>query len=255
MSGDQDHSRPSSWLEAPPRPHLGPGTVHVWRAPLDLDAGRLAELRLLLSDDEARRAGRFHFERDRNHFVAARGQLRLVLSRYLDAEPARRRFQYGNHGKPSLAGPAGRDRLCFNLSHSHGLALLAVTWGRELGIDVEHVRPDVNRDGLARRFFSPREVEVYERLPPEARRRAFYHCWTRKEAFVKAVGSGLTFGLEQFDVSLAPGEPAALLAVRPAAEEAARWAMFDVDVGPEYAGALAVEGRPSELHFWQHDVG
>lgn len=223
--------------------------VDLWRLPLvwpSEDAGRL---RQTLSADEAERAARFHFARDRDRFTAARALLRAVLALYLGAEPARLRFAYGPHGKPALAGgAAGGDAdaaaLRFNLAHSHDLALVVVARAREVGVDVEHVRADFATAEVAERFFSRREAEALRALP-EGRPRveAFYRCWTRKEAFIKAKGEGLSFPLSTFTVSLAPGEPAALLGCDRDAGETGRWTLVDVEPGAGYVGAAAVEGR------------
>src|SRR5262249_26367386 len=150
----------------------------------------LTRLREILADDERRRADRFHFEKDCRHFTAARGAMRILLAGYLAHRPEEVRFAYSNYGKPRLAA---ESKLCFNLTHSQGLALLAVTRGREIGVDVERLR-EMERDGepLAERFFSPREAAVLRSLPTRLRREAFFHCWTRKEAYIKAHGMGLS---------------------------------------------------------------
>jgi 4'-phosphopantetheinyl transferase len=221
--------------------------VHVWRIALEVGDTLLSRLREMLADDERRRAERFHFDKDRRHFIAGRGSLRVLLARYLTRRPEEVRFTYTNYGKPMLADESNIGDVRFNLTHSHGLALLAVTRGRDLGVDVERLR-DMERDGepLAERFFSPREAAALRSLPPELRREAFFHCWTRKEAYIKANGKGLALPLDQFDVSLHPGEPAALLATRHDPEEAARWSMHSLFPGEEYVGVLAVEG-----HSWR----
>ncbi len=152
------------------------------------------------------------------------------------------RFAYTTYGKPLLADETGASGLRFNLTHSHGLALLAVTRGREIGVDVERIRDNLEGEKLAERFFSPREVAALRSLPPELRREAFFHCWTRKEAYIKAVGKGLSLPLDQFDVTLHPGEPAALLATRHDSEEAQRWSMRSLAPGEGYVGALARRG-------------
>src|SRR5262249_48848883 len=197
----------------------------------------------MLTSDEQRRAERFYFPQDRQHFIAGRGILRVVLGKYLGREPHQLQFDYNLHGKPKLIG---EKRLRFNLSHSHGLALYAVTWEREVGVDIEHVRPDFAGEAIAERFFSPNETAVLRSLPDHLRVAAFFNCWTRKEAYIKARGKGLAIPLDQFDVSLAPGEPAALLADRAAPPESQRWAMCCLAPGPGYAGAVAVEG-----HDWR----
>lgn len=226
--------------------------VHVWRTVTEVPASRLAPLYEALAPDERARAGRFRFEEDRRRFTVARGVLRSILARYLDVEPAAVEFRYGAHGKPSLAETvAGRD-LRFNLSHSHGLALHAFAVGRELGVDVERVRPATDILGVARRSFSLAEVDALTSLPPGQRREGFFNCWTRKEAFIKAHGAGTALGLSRFDVTLRPDEPAALLRFDGDPGEAARWSLRALDAGEGYKAALAVEGRGWELRCWDY---
>jgi len=138
-----------------------------------------------------------------------------------------------------------------NVSHSHELALLAFSYRRELGVDVEYMRTNIEYEDLARHSFSPNEQAVLLALPPEVRQQAFFNCWTRKEAYIKARGMGLSLDLAIFDVSLVPGEPIALLASREDQREVARWRFYELDPGPGYAGALAVEGQEWALHCWQ----
>ncbi len=155
-------------------------------------------MRALLTGDERERAGRFHFQRDSSAFAISRGLLRTLAGRYLDAPPERLRFDYTPYGKPYLAGQFAGSPLRFNLSHAHELVLYAFTSGAEVGVDVEYLRPELAGAEIAERFFSPREVEALLTLPVEGRTEAFFRCWTRKEAFIKAVGQGLSFPLDQF---------------------------------------------------------
>jgi 4'-phosphopantetheinyl transferase len=198
-----------------------------------------------------KRAERFYLQKDREHFIVARGLLRAILSRYLDMKPSQLRFCYNCHGKPFLATTSGRDTLSFNLSHSHGLALCAVTRGRKIGIDLERVRTDFACEQIAERFFSPRENAALHALPSSMRHEAFFTCWTRKEAYIKAKGEGLLLLLDQFDVSLAPGEPATLLNSRWDSQEASRWSLQELILSPGYTAALAVEGHGWRLTCWQ----
>jgi 4'-phosphopantetheinyl transferase len=227
--------------------------VHVWRASLDAfpEAGALAAG---LSADEQQRAGRFRVPQVRSRFIAARSILRNILGRYLECAPSLLRFHYREHGKPFLAPNSFRDDLRFNLSHSHGLALYAVSRAREVGIDLERIRSDREHQRLAERFFSPREAAALRDLAPEDRIDAFFQCWTRKEAYLKARGEGLAIPLASFSVSLAPGEPAALVSVDGDDREAARWWLSSIDPGPGFAAALAVEGAPSGLRLWDWQV-
>jgi len=226
---------------------LGDNEVHVWRASLELPAPRVQALQHDLSEEELERAERFHFQRHRNHFIVARGLLRTILGRYLKTEPRRLRFHYGPKGKPELAGKAGQRALHFNVSHSHELALYAITHGREIGVDVERIRPDVASEKIAERFFSPREAGTLRELPAEVRQEAFYTCWTRKEAYLKAIGEGITLRLDQFEVSVTPGEPAILLNINGDPKEASYWSLKELDPGPGFVGALAVKGHGWDL--------
>jgi 4'-phosphopantetheinyl transferase len=228
----------------PPRgvERLGPDEVHVWS--VDLDRLPEAVLGQPLSANERERGRRFRFERDRRRFVTARGLLRRLLGRYLGLEPSRLRFGYGPRGKPFLAG---EDELRFNVSHSGGLALLAFAWDRELGVDVEEEREVEEAEAIARRYFSSWEERELRLLTEVERQAAFFRCWTRKEAFIKATGDGLSRPLDAFDVTLAPGEPARLLRVEGEPEAAFRFWLEDVSPAPGFAGALAVEGREARV--------
>jgi 4'-phosphopantetheinyl transferase len=237
------------WNQPPAALQLAAGEVHVWRADLSELASRLAALGDLLSDDERARAGRFRFARDHDRFVVTRGLLRELLHRYLDVPPARLLFRYGSHGKPALAPPLGGG-LRFNVSHSHDLALFAFCREHDLGVDVEHIRADIECDQLARHFFSPLEVAALLALPAGARVEAFFRCWTLKEAYLKAHGEGLSVPLDQFDVAFAPGTPPALLATRSDPADAARWTLATLDPGACYAAALAVERPITSIQCW-----
>jgi 4'-phosphopantetheinyl transferase len=240
-----------SWCSSPDVLALG-RDVHVWRASLDPPLAIVERLRQLLSPDEQARADRFHFEIDRQHFIVARGCLRTILSRYLEIAAAEIQFSYESHGKPQIASAISQgQQLKFNLAHSGGLALYAFTSVGEIGVDLEHIRPEFTGDDIARRFFSATEVECLDQLPPHARHEAFFNCWTRKEAFIKAKGVGLSLALDQFDVTLAPAGPAALLRTRWDEDEAARWSLQSIDVGAGYAGAVAVEAHDWKLSCWQ----
>lgn len=238
----------SIWTEPPQSPSLETGAVHVWRISLDQPDEALERFRRTLEPDEISRAGRFHFEKHRRHFVVARGFLRIVIARYLETQPESLRFSYGAYGKPALAS---EHVLRFNLSHSHEVALLAVALDAELGVDVEHVRADFASEDIARRFFSRAEVEVFNALPREEQVAAFFRCWTRKEAYIKAIGKGLSQPLDAFDVTLAPGAAPSLL--RAEDDDASRWLLSDIDVGERYAGALAVERPVAQVRFFRQD--
>ncbi|HMJ25431.1 MAG TPA: 4'-phosphopantetheinyl transferase superfamily protein, partial [Pyrinomonadaceae bacterium] len=190
--------------------HLAADQIHVWRVALNQNPERISELIEVLSADECARADRFHFQKDRNQFIESRAALRLLLSQYLNVPPTGMTFSLAAHGKPGLSN----TDLRFNLSRRDGLALIAFTEGREIGIDVELVRPDLDLFEIAEVSFSDSELSTLRSLPENLQAEGFYNCWTRKEAFVKAVGEGLSFPLKQFDVSLTPGQPARLLSIR-----------------------------------------
>ena len=233
----------SLWSSPPSSLSLQPGEVHVWRLVLDVSVEPFLEV---LQPDEIDRANRFHFERDRKRFAIARGFLRVLLGRYFQNDPKRVMFSYGAYGKPALEQGGS---LRFNMSHSNLVALYAFTDGREIGVDVEYVRADFTNEDIARRFFSPFEVETLCGLPDEDRVESFFRCWTRKEAYIKATGRGLSQPLDSFDVTLGPRERAALLRNDDGTHE--RWTMADIEVGPGYAGAVAVEGPITKIQFLQ----
>lgn len=223
--------------------------VHVWKFSLDLPEAILNELLTVLSPEELQRARRFRFDRHRKAFIAAHGQMRLLLARYLQCKPDRFRFAQNEHGKPFLPG----SNLEFNLSHSKQMGLLAVNRTDPLGVDVEWKRPDFGGLKIARRFFSPREVAELEQLPPEHHLDAFFNGWTRKEAYIKALGKGLAIPLGKFSVTLAPGKPAQLLSTEHDPEQKERWKLINLIVGYDYAGALLVSKQKSELFLFEID--
>jgi len=237
------------WLRAPAQLTLPADAVHVWRASLD-DAGeRLGKLAQLLSPDEQLRASRLQFQRHRDRFVAARGVLRVILGRYLAAPPEQLTISYGPRGKPFLAGREG-ESLRFNLSHSQGLALYALVLDRNVGIDVEALRTLPDAEQIAERFFSPAEKAEFHSLPQDRKPHAFFFGWTQKEAFIKAVGDGLSLALDRFDVSVSPHEPARLLRIDGDSESASHWMMQALDPAPGFLAALACDGFP-RLILWE----
>jgi 4'-phosphopantetheinyl transferase len=241
----------TSWKFPPAKLSIDSNEVHIWRTVLDEQARSIDRYLDTLAADEQSKAGRFYFQRDRECFIIAHGVLRAILALYLNRPPASVSFCYGEHGKPALFLESGGDSIRFNMSHSHGMALYAVARGREVGVDLEFVRYDLETDQIAEEFFSRKEIAEICALPPTMRRYAFFLCWTRKEAYIKATGKGLSLPLDQFDVSLIPGEPAALLSTRPDSGEALHWALQELTVAPEYAAALAAEGHGWSVSCWQ----
>jgi 4'-phosphopantetheinyl transferase len=236
-------SVPSNWSAQPAEPRLVENEIHIWRAFLDDE--RASHHYLVLSEDERARASRFVFPRDRDHFVASRGILRTILGRYLQRPAVGIDFTYEPQGKPKLRSSAVGSPIRFNLSHSHGLAVYAFSIHREIGIDVEAIRPDFTGEQIAERFFSLKELAELRSLPPEQRDEAFFLCWTRKEAYVKAQGAGLGIPLDSFDVSLTPGTPETLVS-----SDSGRWMLRAFQPATGYAAAVVAEGRDWALRLW-----
>src|SRR5687768_5549316 len=239
------------WSPAPNDLTLANHEVHVWRAQLELPSPRVQQLRGILTDDELDRAKRFYFEIDRQRFITARGTLRSILSRYIPTSPGDLRFFYNQYGRPSLAPEFSSTPLNFNLSHSGNMALFAITRNMEIGVDVEHVRSSFDYEEIAKRFFSVNEVAILRTIPAEKKLEAFYNCWTRKEAYIKAHGKGLSLPLGSFDVSVAPWEPPMLLITKDQPQECSRWTLLDLKPGPGYMGALAVKGMGCRFRYWE----
>ena len=240
-----------TWSFPPADLTLLSNDVHVWQIYLDQPASRLQQLAQTLSVDEQSKAERFYFEKDRKHFIVGRGFLRLILGRYLGIEPSQLQFCYGSRGKPDLAEIFSGSKLRFNLSHSHGLALYAFTCDRSVGVDIECIRPMPAAEQIVERFFSPREHSVFCSLPQNQKLEAFFNCWTRKEAYIKAIGDGLAHPLDRIEVSLTPGEPARLLSIEGNTHEASRWSLLELKPTSGYVAALVVEGSAWCLARWQ----
>ena len=236
----------------PPCPvrSLGVNELHLWLAELDVADDELALVKQPLSADERERAGRFRFEHDRRHYTVARGVLRILLGHYTNRRPESIQFTYNAHGKPALVD----NQLCrFNVSHSHGLAVYGFAVDREIGVDIERIRPDFAGMDIAQRFFSPTEVAALGRVPEAARTKAFFNCWTRKEAFIKAKGLGVFLGLHTFAVTLAPAEEPALLSHDADPDAAERWTMFELPAPDGFVAAAAVEGGEITPRYWKWD--
>lgn len=242
------------WESPPDHLRLGESEVHIWKANLNLQPSVVTGLIEVLSEDELEKAGRFHFDIDRTYYIAARGFLRKLLGRYTQIDPAQIQFQYNEYGKPELLEQANQGFLRFNISHSAGVGLFAFTMKNDLGVDIEYLRSDLADEQIARRNFSPLEVNALLCVPDEERMKVFFNCWTRKEAYIKAHGEGLSMPLDGFDVSCAPGEPASLLATRPDPSEASLWKMYGFEPEINYVGALAVKARKLHLKLWQWSI-
>jgi len=215
---------------------LGPHDVHLWRARVQDMAQSVAEFSATLSPDEHQRASSFRRAHDREAFVLRRAILRAILSQYLPLGPAEIRFRYGGFGKPYLEPGSHRPELRFNLTHSRGLMLCAVSLGRALGVDIERVEPMAAVDDMAAQFLSDHESRAIAALPPAARLVAFYTCWTRREAYVKATGDGLIGAPVEFPPTGA-------------------WRVETVHPAPGYVGAVALKGTDSRISWrdWPAD--
>ncbi len=243
----------TTWRTPPAKLTLENDEVHVWRASLENDPPSLAHWLGTLSADERRRAERFHSSLHRDRFIAGRGILRDLLSRYLGTPAQDFQFCANTHGKPALVPASGASDVRFNLSHSRGLALFAFTLGCEVGVDLESLRSSVRDVDLAERFFSPREIEVLRALPPDSQHEMFFHCWTRKEAYIKARGVGLSLGLSNFAVSLDSDMKNYLPIASNEDAEAQRWNLRRLDPGEGFAGAVAAEGTDWPLKLWEYE--
>jgi len=241
----------SSWFHPPAELILPEDEVHVWRASLNLPGWKVQILKQILDAEELRQAGRFWFERDRIHYIVARGLLKSILSRYLSIEPGQLRVDYNDYGKPILRSKPGQVDIKFNLSHSGTLALFAVTYNREVGIDLEQLRSDFDYRQVAENYFSANEKDKLRSFPDAVGYHAFFNCWTRKEAYIKGKGKGLSIPLADFDVSIAPGEPARLLCTKGEPDEALNWRLQEFTLDPGYIAALAVRGHGWQLKLWQ----
>jgi 4'-phosphopantetheinyl transferase len=230
------------WLSLRATPDLADDDIHVWRASLTWDKVALRSFESILADDERARAQRFIFESDRDHFIAAHGFLRNVLAAYLHCPPKTTDFSYGPHGKPFVASRGSQPGICFNLSHSHGMALIAIGRKRQIGIDVELIRPEFAGEEIAKRYFSTKEVDELSKLPAELRAEGFFLCWTRKEAYVKARGDGLHVPLDSFSVSVSPDAPATL-----SSADESRWHIESFVPSlvsePHYVASVVAEGK------------
>lgn len=250
-------AQPTESWSAPLRfPDLAGSCIHVWFLDLSglVEPGQAARL---LSPAELSRARRFRLDRDRLAYIARRAVLRQLLAGYLRSEAGSLQFVHGSQGKPALAASQSGERLYFNLSHSGRAAIFAVTRLGEIGIDLESIQPMAGLEKIAEHFFSGREVAALRHLPSQERLGAFFACWTRKEAFIKALGGGLSISLDSFEVSLLPGQPARILHVRHDPEEARRWSLYDLRPARGYAAALAAPAQQQVIHTYrwpQHDL-
>jgi 4'-phosphopantetheinyl transferase len=224
---------------------LPEGEIHIWRANLDIETPVLDRLKAVLSPDEQSRAARFHFAHDRDHFTACRGALRELLGAYLNISPGAVEFCYGLYGKPTLRVDDSQRWTRFNASHAGGLAVLAFSRGREVGIDLEPIMEAFPGEEIAARYFSAQELAELRALPLSQRSEGFSLCWTRKEAYAKALGLGLQIKLNSFSVSLTPGQPEALQS-----EDSCRWILSSFRPASHFVAAVVSEGPECEMRYW-----
>jgi 4'-phosphopantetheinyl transferase len=231
----------NSWTTSPQNPAIEPGWVHIYHLTLDLPSDRLSKLAAILSEDEHLRAMRYLREIDQRRFIAARGQIRSILAVYLGMAPGELHFIYNPYGKPSLS----ESELRFNLSHSDGIGLLGVAFDQEIGIDVERLNRPVDYSNIIRRFFAPGEIAEFFSLPDADKPRAFCSGWTRKEAFLKALGMGMSFKLDGFEVNLTQNRPGQLISHEQG------WSLYNIDPGEGYVAALVVEREIKGIRYWK----
>ena len=252
----------SDWPAPPQELVLADDEVHVWCGILDLSESLINKFMNTLSEDEQNRANRFYFLRDKNRFVAARGMLREILSFYLGGKPNTIQFQYSLYGKPSLhpyfnehISPPKSSEIKFNVSHSNAIALFGITKYRQIGIDVEYTKPLPDMDKVAERFFGFQENLKYQQLPKKQKLTGFYHCWTRKEAFIKAIGEGLSYPLDQFEVSFLPNEKPSIMHIKNNKVQGEAWSLKALEPSPGYIGAVTVEGKSLRFIKYEFQTG
>jgi 4'-phosphopantetheinyl transferase len=251
ISAGQVTSRPGLVGQVPV---LALHDVHVWLASLDECASHRDELWQVLSPEERRRAARFLQDVDRIRFAVGRGILRTMLGHYLDTQPEDIELRSTALGKPEVAAASGKTSIQFNLSHSGGQAAYAFARGRRVGIDLEAMRPLSDLDGMVRQVLTAQEQHEYAKLPSALRLRAFYNCWTQKEALTKAIGDGLAYPLQNIEVAIGPAEPAQLTAMAGDPDAVNRWCLERLELSAEFVGAVAVEGRDARVSLLHYPV-
>lgn len=242
------HQNSPEWVVTNTVPTLAPKVVHVWRVNLQSDAGKILLFWKTLSGDEKVRANKFHFEALRNQYIICRGTLRKLLGQYLRQKPESIQFDYTAYGKPILR-PS--NFLQFNVSHSAGVGLIAFTLDASIGVDVEVIKNEINIKKLTRRFFSKNEAQYILDLAETDQHRSFFKCWTRKEAFIKGHGQGLSLPLDQFEVSISDELPVNLEAVQWDPKSASDWSLRSFNVGSDKLGAIAVEAQIEMVHLFE----
>ncbi len=220
--------------------------VHIWRVSFSVSSSKIARFRAFLSADEIERANKFHFEIDRNRYIVTRGQLRFLLGKYLKRQADSFIFQYNKYGKPALSNSA----MHFNVSHSHEMGMLIFDQKYEVGVDIEWMRKDFGGIKIAERFFSADEINELKLLPEEQQQQGFFNCWSRKEAYIKALGKGLSIPLAKFSVNLSPEKEAALLSTSHEPQALHKYRLFAVKADSSYAAAVVVHINRKQLKLF-----
>ncbi len=243
------------WQSPPDRLLLGQETVHVWRANLDLSSAQISHLHSVLSTDEIIRAERFRFEQHKNRFIAARGILRKLLGQYLKVSPKNLEFRYGERGKPELADSRTANNLQFNLSHSQDLALFGFATHARIGVDIERLKPMPDAIKMAQRFFTPQESTLVRDRVGIKQMQMFFRLWTAKEAYLKALGTGLSGSLSSFNIEFHSNGRIGLSSTREDAEATAKWFLCSCVPTSNYIGAVAVDTNANrkQIYFWNFD--
>jgi len=249
-----DNGVPSVWAHAPSSLSLEPGRIDLWRINLLQPEWVIDRCRRVLCSTELERFARFHFRRHRDRYVVRHGAVRCILAAYLCVPPPEVRFQAGGYGKPEIVDAKNHSKLKFNLSHSGDVALVAVTAGLRIGIDVERVRSDASCVGIAERYFCEGEIAKLKEFPADQQTEAFFDCWTRKEAYVKARGEGLSMPLDSFEVTFGARAPALVTVAAAKPDEIEFWGMYALQGIPGYKAAMVVEGRVHQIKYWDWDL-
>jgi 4'-phosphopantetheinyl transferase len=234
------------WIKPKDSVIISNSETHVWLLPLELNKRGLEKAKSLLDNHEKTRAEQFYFHRHRNHYIAARGQMRKLLSQYLNVENDRIKFSYNEFGKPYLE----KNLIQFNLSHSNKLALFAVNLQYELGVDIEWMKRKSNLLQIGKRFFSTNEYAQLKLLPEKLQRQGFFNCWTRKESYIKARGKGLGISLSKFEVSLIPGESVQIKSTAHEPDAVKKWKLYAFNPHAEYAAGLTINTNHTQVCFW-----
>ena len=237
------------WSTPPSKLVLNKKDVHIWCAKTDFSTPPNTSLFSTLSIQEKLRADRFKFSNDRLTFITARGILRSLLGKYLQKHPAKISFRFGEFGKPKLSE---NTSLQFNISHSENLVIFGFAKNQSIGVDVEFIKEGVELLDIAKRFFSTNEFKTMSSLADSEQKLAFFNCWTRKEAFIKAIGDGLSFPLDQFEVSLRPNEPAKMLATHWNPNETSKWSLYSFNPQKDYVAAIAIKNQIEKIKYWRY---